>query len=75
MTACQHCDDPNGLLIPSKQSVLCVDCIESVYFWPVIEERVHLCEACGAVVFDGEDACYELARVSCQACFLARLEA
>ena len=37
--------------------------------------RAVLCESCGIKVIDGRDACYELARVSCPACFLERLEA
>ena len=32
------------------------------------------CEDCGHTVTDGVDACYELARVLCEPCFLGRFD-
>jgi hypothetical protein len=75
MTVCQCCGSGEASRVPSRAAALCDDCIQVQLFHEVLSDAVRRCEHCHAVVIDGIDACYELAAVSCEACWLARCDA
>jgi hypothetical protein len=75
MTVCQRCGSGEASRVPSRAASLCDDCIAIELFHDVLHDAIRRCEQCQAVVVDGIDACYELAAVSCEACYLARCDA